>query len=74
MFLVSPDLVVGGVVGDVAGVVAGVDEGEVGSGGVVGIVEEGVPVGTAEDVVVPSAAGVVGGSGFLKGSTQVCRT
>lgn len=87
VLLVSPDLVVGageaagviaGVAGSVAGVVAGVDVGEAGSGveedGVVEVVEDGVPVGAAEDVVVPSAGGVVRGPGFLKGSSQVCRT
>lgn len=77
--LVSPDLVVGEAASsEAAGVVEVAADGEedepdvaeVESAGVV--VVEGVPVA---GVVEPSAAGVVpGASGFLKGSSQVCRT
>lgn len=60
----------GGVVEVVADGVEAAGGADVESVVVVGVV--GVPVA---DVVEPSAAGVVpGGSGFLNGSSQVCRT
>lgn len=82
VLFVSPDFEGAGVVADGVGgvVVPGVDgeEMEAGAprGGITAVVEVGVPVGVAGAVVVaPSAAGVVGGvSGFLNGSSQVCRT
>jgi hypothetical protein len=77
VLLVSPDLVIGGVAA-AGGVIGGVADDEEGEAGVaefdsVGFVPMGgVPVA---GVVEPSAAGVVdGGSGFLNGSSQVCRT
>lgn len=83
MLFASPDLATVGVdvVAGAAGVVGAVDgvvEEVTGvpKGGIAGVVEDGVPAGTAGAVVVvPSAAGVVEvGSGFLNGSSHVCRT